>query len=137
MSENFSILLPSIYVKLERTVPKSEDPWSLSKLISQHRFYCTCICIGNGTICRPDQFKCLFAPGCIPKSWLCDGRYDCSDGSDESVCYNRTGTYTYLYPLYVIVGLASEFLYTINILCRFFRIFLLVEKDLSDYHFVL
>ncbi|XP_045211106.2 neurotrypsin-like [Mercenaria mercenaria] len=34
-------------------------------------------------ICRDSQFKCSRDSKCIPRSWLCDGRRDCHDGSDE------------------------------------------------------
>ncbi|XP_071041955.1 low-density lipoprotein receptor-related protein 1B [Parasteatoda tepidariorum] len=37
-------------------------------------------------ICPPDKFRCLTGVTCIPKKWLCDGRSDCSDRSDENNC---------------------------------------------------
>ena len=33
-------------------------------------------------ICSPDQYKCLTGQ-CSPTSWVCDGKWDCSDASDE------------------------------------------------------
>ena len=32
----------------------------------------------------PSEFQC--SDECIPMDWLCDGRKDCSDGSDEKNC---------------------------------------------------
>lgn len=36
-------------------------------------------------VCEIDQATCRNGE-CIPRSGLCDGRTDCSDGSDESNC---------------------------------------------------
>ncbi|XP_077592649.1 MAM and LDL-receptor class A domain-containing protein 1 [Stigmatopora nigra] len=36
--------------------------------------------------CNPDHFQCLYSFQCIPKSWLCDGEFDCFDKSDEEGC---------------------------------------------------
>ncbi|CAF3583830.1 unnamed protein product [Adineta steineri] len=33
-------------------------------------------------ICSIDQYQCLSGQ-CIPQEWICDGEWDCSDGSDE------------------------------------------------------
>lgn len=35
--------------------------------------------------CDPDtEFAC--ANECIPRSWACDGYYDCNNGADEANC---------------------------------------------------
>lgn len=34
--------------------------------------------------CGPGQFKCFSDNGCISEKYLCDGDFDCKDGSDES-----------------------------------------------------
>lgn len=36
--------------------------------------------------CSEDQFACLDGKNCLPKSWKCDNRKDCQDGSDELGC---------------------------------------------------
>ena len=39
--------------------------------------------IGISATCSWDQFRCLDGSSCIERRWLCDGRYDCPDRSDE------------------------------------------------------
>lgn len=41
----------------------------------------------EGKICASDEFTCRGKPGeCVPLTWMCDGNFDCSDGSDERSC---------------------------------------------------
>jgi hypothetical protein len=36
--------------------------------------------------CSSDEVKCSYGGGCVTKSKLCDGHFDCADGSDEFNC---------------------------------------------------
>ena len=36
--------------------------------------------------CDWDEFQCLKGYKCINKQFVCDGRWDCRDGSDEDNC---------------------------------------------------
>ncbi|XP_065055467.1 low-density lipoprotein receptor-related protein 4-like isoform X1 [Rhopilema esculentum] len=40
--------------------------------------------------CKDGQWKCLNSSSCIPVSWKCDGRVDCSNGTDEYNCGKTT-----------------------------------------------
>ena len=38
--------------------------------------------------CRPTEFSCLDRRQCVHKNWVCDGKPDCADESDEKYkCY--------------------------------------------------
>lgn len=39
-----------------------------------------------GSPCRYDEYRCLSGDQCIPKSFQCDGEFDCQDKSDEIGC---------------------------------------------------
>ena len=46
-------------------------------------------CVSNST----HYFQCTHRRHeCIPRSLLCDGEFDCTDGSDEFTCRQRRGT---------------------------------------------
>ena len=40
----------------------------------------------KGCKCSSDEVKCPMGGGCVTKSKLCDGHFDCADGSDEWNC---------------------------------------------------
>ena len=40
--------------------------------------------------CVAGQFRCTDGNGCISKSWICDGVYQCTDRSDEQLCSGNT-----------------------------------------------
>ncbi|XP_061877595.1 MAM and LDL-receptor class A domain-containing protein 1 [Entelurus aequoreus] len=49
-------------------------------------------CLAGGPVtpqpvtCSVDHFQCVYSFQCIPKSWQCDGQWDCLDRSDEESC---------------------------------------------------
>lgn len=36
--------------------------------------------------CASNDFRCLYMDGCVPRSKVCDGKFDCLDASDEMGC---------------------------------------------------
>ena len=40
--------------------------------------------------CKQGHFTCASTGTCIPPAWVCDQDSDCSDGSDEQKCGERT-----------------------------------------------
>ncbi|KAK8758261.1 hypothetical protein V5799_004107 [Amblyomma americanum] len=44
---------------------------------------------GSTSVCKEDEFFCASGSpsACLPRSLLCNGREDCSDGSDETLCH--------------------------------------------------
>ncbi|XP_022244858.1 vitellogenin receptor-like isoform X3 [Limulus polyphemus] len=43
-------------------------------------------CEGEVEGCRKGEVQCTNSTLCIPEAWKCDGRFDCSDQSDENSC---------------------------------------------------
>lgn len=41
-----------------------------------------------GSPCRYNEHNCLSGDQCIPRSYQCDGEFDCQDKSDEIGCGN-------------------------------------------------
>ncbi|VDK44457.1 unnamed protein product [Anisakis simplex] len=81
----------------------TEECLSLSIRSMHHMsvFFCALVCVRpvltipksseNGMTSLPRclnqaEFRCESGEQCIPKEWLCDGRNDCADGSDERFC---------------------------------------------------
>ena len=42
--------------------------------------------VGNGRVCKADEFRCVRNGFCISARWRCDHDSDCEDGSDEENC---------------------------------------------------
>lgn len=53
-------------------------------------------CLLTEVTCGPNEFKCVY--GCIPKSWVCDGRRDCASGEDELNCKGKLKLGSVEYP---------------------------------------
>ena len=68
---------PDIFMKIKK------DNLRFSFLMLKRCFVLTFL-IPDLQTCESRQFKCRGDKSCIPESLVCNGQYDCSDGSDES-----------------------------------------------------
>jgi len=46
----------------------------------------TLLSVQPGLECSGGEFECANKAGCVPRFQLCDGEFDCTDGSDELNC---------------------------------------------------
>ena len=46
------------------------------------------------SMCTSDTYRCADGERCVPRSWVCDGKPDCTDGSDEWHSQPRDGDAT-------------------------------------------
>ena len=83
------------------------------------------------------EFECSNKAGCVPRSQLCDGEFDCTDGSDELSCGLYRTRRGRMHPLYALVfgqsffkaNLGRVLLLVIKNVCNKECVILLVIKD--------
>lgn len=76
MSQTFLIRYPIILQQLFSTVHKTF-------VIDA---YCTYTLFTDNQTCLGNQFQCSTELKCIPQGLVCNGYWDCGDGSDEQHC---------------------------------------------------
>ena len=78
---NLSYGRPGIKAEVCRAI------WALQRcLSSQNSMWNLLHCMFSGPTCPEGRFKCSDGGRCIRAQQICNGRNDCSDGSDETGC---------------------------------------------------